>query len=188
MSRSRFFFLLSTLIALYHLVIAAQIPAFLGYFVPQQMHKAISLFCALFLVFTLVPLTGLRRGEHDEAERVERRVPWYDYVLIASAAAGAGYVVFFYESMLDYGEWGFLDTKGIVLALMLAIPLLEAVRRTIGSILVNDYHTVTGYHRTAAGVVDQPVSLVANRDRSGQKGRRGQGAGPQQQARQGQPG
>ena len=136
MTRTRFFFVLSTLIALYHLVIAAQIPGFLGYFVPQQMHKAISLFCALFLVFTLIPLTGLRRGEHDEAERIERRVPWYDYLLIASAAGGAGYVVFFYESMLDYGEWGFLDTKGIVLALMLAIPLLEAVRRTIGSILV----------------------------------------------------
>lgn len=135
MTRSRFFFALSSLIALYHLVVAGQIPAFLGYFVPHQMHKAISLFSALFLVFTLVPLAGRRRGEGTEAEEIERRVPWYDYVLIASAAAGAGFVVFFYESLLDYGEWGFMDTKGIVLSLMLAIPLLEAVRRTIGWIL-----------------------------------------------------
>lgn len=135
MNRSRFFFVLSTVIALYHLAVAGQIPAFLGYFMPHQIHKAISIFSALFLVFTLVPAAGFRHGEDREASRVERSIPWYDYLFIASAAVGAGYVVFFYESMLDYGEWGFMDTKGIVVSLMLVIPLLEALRRTIGWIL-----------------------------------------------------
>ncbi|MDP2620437.1 MAG: TRAP transporter fused permease subunit [Hyphomicrobiales bacterium] len=135
MNRSRFFFALSTLIAVYHLAVAGQIPAFLGYFVPHQIHKSISLFSALFLVFSLVPLTGLRYRPEAETERIERRIPWYDYLLIASAAVGAGYVVFFYESVLDYGEWGFMDTKGIVVSLMLVIPLLEALRRSIGWVL-----------------------------------------------------
>jgi len=135
LTRARFFFTLASLIALYHLVVAGQIPAFLGYFMPHQIHKSISLFSALFLVFTLIPVSGIRHGEDRKADRVDRRIPWYDYLLIASAAVGAGYVVFFYESMLDYGEWGFMDTKGIVVSLMLVIPLFEALRRTIGWIL-----------------------------------------------------
>lgn len=132
MKRTQLFFWLSTAIAVYHLVVAGHIPSFFGYFVPHQVHKAISVFCALILVFTLLPAGGKTYGEDTKAERTQRRVPWYDYLLMVSTACGAGFVVFFYETMLDYGEWGYLDTKGVILALMLVVPLLEATRRTIG--------------------------------------------------------
>jgi TRAP transporter 4TM/12TM fusion protein len=51
---------------------------------------------------------------------------------MASGVLGSGFVIFFHESILDYGEYGYLDTKGIILASMLVLPVLEAVRRTTG--------------------------------------------------------
>ncbi len=132
MSRSKLFFWLSSIIATYHLLVAGQVPSFFGMFVPHQVHKSVSVFFALLLVFTLLPAGGKHHGEDTKAERIERKIPWYDFALIISAGFGAGFVVFFNETILDYGEWGFLDTKGIILATMLAVPLLEAVRRTTG--------------------------------------------------------
>ena len=132
MNRSKIFFWLSSLIATYHLLVAGQVPSFFGMFVPHQVHKSISVFFALLLVFTLLPAGGKRHGEDTKAERIERKIPWYDYLLILSGGFGAGFVVFFNETILDYGEWGFLDLKGIIFAAMLAVPLLEAVRRTTG--------------------------------------------------------
>ena len=59
-------------------------------------------------------------------------MPWYDVLLLLSGLIGAGYVIFFHENILDYGEYGFRDTRGIILAMMLVVPVFEAVRRTIG--------------------------------------------------------
>ena len=132
MNRPKFFFVFSTIVAVYHLTVAGQVPSFFGLFMPHQIHKSISVFCALFLIFTLLPARGGKAGEDAKLAGIGRRIPWYDYLLIASAAGGAGFVVFFNDTILDYGELGWLDTKGIVFAAMLAIPLLEAVRRRIG--------------------------------------------------------
>jgi TRAP transporter 4TM/12TM fusion protein len=132
MNRTRFFFWASTVIALYHILVAGQLPSHLGYFMPQSIHKAISIFSALFLVFTLIPAGAERHGEETRARGSERHIPWYDFLLIAAAALGCGYVVFFHETILDYGEFGELDTRGIIFAALLVLPLFEALRRTIG--------------------------------------------------------
>ncbi len=127
---SRILVWLTSLIAIYHIVSVAQLPTWLGYFLPSNSHLAISIASALTLIFLLLPAGGKKHGEDTEAADSFRKVPWYDWLLMASALISTGFVVFFHESILDYGEYGFLDTKGIILAMMLAIPVLEAVRRT----------------------------------------------------------
>ncbi len=122
----------TTLVAIYHLLGVAQVPSYFGIFVPSNSHLAISILCALILIFLLLPASGKRHGEDTEAEGRFRRVPWYDWVLIASSAISTGFVIVFNDAFMEYGEYGFLDTPGVVLALMLAIPVLEAVRRTTG--------------------------------------------------------
>ena len=119
-------------IGLYHVIVVAGLPGWIGIFVPHQIHKSISLAGALVLIFWLLRARGDRRGEDTEARSAARRTPWYDWLLLASGLAGTGYVVFFHEQVLDYGMFGELDTRGMVLAAMLVVPLLEAVRRTTG--------------------------------------------------------
>lgn len=125
----------TSLFALYAIGMVGQLPNWFGIFIPGQIHGAASLFIALTLIFMLHGAKG-RHGVRDKDNVGKlRRLAWYDYLLILSAAVGAGYVVWFYDDLLDYGMLGFLDTKGIVLALLLVVPLLEAVRRTTGIIL-----------------------------------------------------
>ena len=119
-------------IAVYHFVSVAQLPTWLGFFLPANIHLAASISSALILVYLLLPAGGRHAGEDTEAEGRLRRVPWYDWLFMASGVIGAGFVIVNHDAILDYGEYGFLDTKGIVLALMLAISVLEAVRRTTG--------------------------------------------------------
>jgi TRAP transporter 4TM/12TM fusion protein len=137
MDRRRVLPWLTSIIALYHLVVVAQLPTWLGIFVPDQVHDAISILSALVLIYLTLPGRGrLASGAESAGDRMRAHVPWYDWLLMASAVVGAGYVVLFHENILDYGLYGELDQKGIVLSLMLAIPLLEAVRRTVGWLLV----------------------------------------------------
>jgi len=124
---------LTSAIAVYHLIVVSQLPTWFRWFIPSEVHLAISLSSAIILVFLL----RAARPKEVSAESAispgnPRHVPWYDFVLMASGLVGAGYVIFFHENILDYGEYGFLDTQGIVLSLMLAIPVLEAVRRSVG--------------------------------------------------------
>lgn len=126
---------LATAIAIYHLVVVAQGPTWFGIFLPTQLHKAVSISCAMILIFLLLPARGRKHGEDTQAESRFRRVPWYDWLLLASGLIGAGFVIVDHEAILDYGEYGFLDGKGIVLGAMLAVPVLEAVRRTTGWVL-----------------------------------------------------
>ncbi len=120
-------------IGLYHLVIVGQLPTWLGLFLPNQIHLAISAICALFLIFSL-----RRAGEsHDSPQGTGKSggkpgIPWYDYLLMISTAVGAGFVIFFFDRIDDYGMFGELDTLGTTMAMCLVIPLFEAVRRTTG--------------------------------------------------------
>lgn len=116
---------MTSIIALYHIIVAGGLLTWFGIFVPTQIHRAISVICGLTLTFLLV-----RARSNDKSEKV----PWYDYVLILSTIISAGYVVFFHDEILKYATYGFLDTKGFILALMLAIPILEAARRKTGII------------------------------------------------------
>jgi len=122
----------TSLIAVYHFIVVAQLPTWFRLFIPHNVHLAISILSAMVLIFLLLPAGGQKHGEDTEADSKFRHVPWYDYLLIASALIGAGYVIVDHEAVLDYGEFGYLDTKGIVLAVLLVIPVMEAVRRTTG--------------------------------------------------------
>ena len=132
MNRNKILVSITSIIAVYHFLVVGQIPTWFRVFVPHEVHLAISISSAMILVYLLLPAGGRIHGEDTEAEGRFRKVPWYDWLLLASGLTGAGFVIFFHESILDYGEYGFLDTKGIILAGMLAVPVLEAVRRTTG--------------------------------------------------------
>jgi len=124
---------ITAIIGVYHLTIVGQLPTWLGLFLPNQIHLAISITCALFLIFSLRRASDKHDSPHG-TEKVEggTRIPWYDYGLMAMTAVGTGFVIFFFDDMDDYSMFGELDTRGIVVALCLVIPLFEGIRRTTG--------------------------------------------------------
>jgi len=112
--------------ALYHIVVLSQLLGFLGIFVPLPLHRAVSLLFALLLVF----LSRTFRGEKQAG-----MPSWYDLIFLLAGVVGTGFVIFFFPTVLDYGFYGYLDTKGIVLCLLLVVSILEAVRRMTGLLL-----------------------------------------------------
>lgn len=117
---------LVTVIALYHIAASVQLFASLGIFIESQIQAAISLACAIVALF-LLPAGG------KKARPARVWVP--EAVLAAAALVSLGLVVFDYQQILTYSMMGSLDTKGIVLAFCLVIPLLEALRRRTGLVL-----------------------------------------------------
>jgi len=108
-------------VGFYHLAVLSEIPGYLGYFIDGQVHLAASLGFALLLIFWSEPL----RARHGISGRAPgKRIPWYDLILIAVALGSSGYIVFNLDAVLSYGMYGELDTKGIVLALGIVVPLV----------------------------------------------------------------
>lgn len=122
----------ATAIVLYHVVVVGNLAAMAGFFMPDQVHGAISLAVALTVIFLVIPASGNHHGAGRDPAAKARRPTVLDLALIACALVSLGYVVFFHDQILDYSMYGFLDGKGIVLALLLCVPLVEAVRRTTG--------------------------------------------------------
>lgn len=145
----------AAVIVLYHLAVVSNAVAWAGYFMPEQIHGAISLAAALTLIFLLRPA----RGGRPHGEGISgggRRVTPLDAVLIAAALISCAYVVFFHQDILDYSMYGFLDGQGIVMALLLCIPLVEAVRRSTGlalPILVTALVLMTVFQRFLPGIL-----------------------------------
>lgn len=119
-------------LALYEIAVIGSLPTWAGIFVPTQMHGAISLAAALSLIFIGFSSAEDRATTEVPGARRGIAARWCDLALIASTLAGTGYVVFFHDNLLDYVMYGFLDTTGLVLALLLVVPLIEAVRRVTG--------------------------------------------------------
>lgn len=113
------------LIALYHLAASVQLFAHLGLFLTSQVQASISLACALLAVM-LINAGKQKRSMIDIVLSV---------VLTVAALLSLGRVIFDYNSILTYSMMGSLDTIGVVAALMLVVPLLEALRRKTGAIL-----------------------------------------------------
>ena len=109
--------------ALYQLFMASRVLTWFGIFVPAPQHRAVSLSLGLFLIYALrSPRGSSRKGS----------LAWYDVLILAGGLLGAGFVVFDYSAYLDYSVYGYLDVKGILLVLLLAISLFEASRRLTG--------------------------------------------------------
>jgi TRAP transporter 4TM/12TM fusion protein len=134
------FALFATAISLYQIAIVGSLAAMAGIFVPQHIHRAISLAAALSVIFMMLPLFGKRSGHgvagknNDAGPGIIKRIP--DFILLACALVGLGYVIVFDEEVIQYSEMGYLDLKGMIFAAMICIPLVEAVRRTAGPILM----------------------------------------------------
>lgn len=127
------FLVFATLLALYQIAIVGNLAAHLGFFMPQQVHRAISLAGALTIVFTMVPMFAAGHGEfYKPGEPVLQPARIVSLLLLAAALYSLAYVVFFNEDVIEYSEIGFLDTKGMILAACICVPLIEAVRRTAG--------------------------------------------------------
>ena len=132
--------LFSLIIILYHFIVVGNIPAWFGLFIPGQIHSAISLTCAgLIIFFTTRAYSKIQsrtKVDNEDDAWTFKSVPLYDYIFIAALLLGNGYVLFFNENLDLYAMYGFLDTKGMVLGALLAIAVLEAVRRTAGITLL----------------------------------------------------
>jgi TRAP transporter 4TM/12TM fusion protein len=122
----------AAVVAIYHIAVLSEIPAFLGFFMPGEIHLGLSVASALILIFILRRAGASHDAASDDVAAGQSKVAWYDYVLIAMTLVGVGYIILFFEPYRDYGMYGELDTPGIVVALCLAIPLIEGVRRTTG--------------------------------------------------------
>lgn len=123
---------LTTVTALWHVVHITQITTFFGIFIAETSVKAVSLTMAVLLTFLFT--RRLEPGPNGE-DVFELRLKWHDLLLWGLLAIGCGFVVLFQDRFLDYGFYGEVDTLGMLMALFVSIPLLEAVRRKTGIVL-----------------------------------------------------
>jgi TRAP transporter 4TM/12TM fusion protein len=98
----------------------------MGLFIYSGTHNAIFLAAVLTLVFLLVPAT-------KSASR--KRVPWYDFLLIGMSLSGVVYIAITYEALLLAGGVRITPMQQ-VLALFTIIGVMEAVRRTVGWVMI----------------------------------------------------
>ena len=132
--------LLSTLIILYHYFVVGNILAIFGIFISSQIHSAISLCSAGLIIFLSgKSISGKENYSGDDTPQSGwsiTTVPVIDYFVMAALVLGCGYVIVFNENLDLYAMYGYMDTKGIILASLLTIAVLEAVRRSAGLTLV----------------------------------------------------
>lgn len=103
---------------IYCMVVVSKLPAYLGIYIAMAQYLSIALLLALLLHF-LTP----RRGANV--------VQWGEALPLLLGLPGIIFVAFFYDKVLDYEAYGFLDTKGVIFAFSLAVGLLiAAYRRT----------------------------------------------------------
>lgn len=118
------------IIAVYHLCVVSQLPTWFGVFVPDQVHKAVSLCSALFVLFLFMP-----PDRHRQEAISSRFRHSLDFCFLLLALAGGGFVIFFHDRILGYTLFGFLDRPGIIASSLLVISLLVAIRRVTGWVL-----------------------------------------------------
>ena len=145
----------ATVVVTYHLVVVGNIPAWLGFFIPGQILSAISLTCAGLVIF----LATADDGNHAAAGNAgwtPGRVRVTNYLFLLALLSGSLYVIFFNSNLDRYAMYGYLDTQGIILASLLAIGILEAVRRAAGAflpILIVFFVLVTLFQQFLPGVL-----------------------------------
>ncbi len=152
--------LFSTLIILYHLIVVGNIPAWFGMFIPGQILSAISLICAGLIIFLKAPAPSAQQKtaamEADTNVFSISSVPFINYLFLAALLIGNLYVIFFNKNLDQYALYGYLDTQGIILASLLSIGVLEAVRRVAGltlPVMIVSFVLITIFQQFLPGVL-----------------------------------
>ncbi len=109
--------------ALTAVVYVSGILSYSGVYVNRVTYLGIMLASFLALVFLLYPAT---------AGSSEKRVPWYDIILLVLAIAGPLYYSVFYPLDIWRIESGLLNQYEVILTLFSILTILEATRRVIG--------------------------------------------------------
>lgn len=122
----RIFETIAGFLALYQIIILSRLLSWFGIFIPSSQHRALSLFFVLILTFYFQ--IYIKEGK-------KRRFFLFEIIFLLLGLIGIGYVAFNYKSIIDYGSYGYLDSLGIILAILSAISLLEATRRVSGAVL-----------------------------------------------------
>ncbi len=138
---------LSGLLALYELLIASRLLTWFGFFLPAVQHRGITLFVVIFIIYSLRSASGKVR---------EGTIPWYDLIPVVVGMICAGFVAFNYDAIIDYSTYGYLDTKGILLAVCLALVLLESARRLAGwalPLIILFFMAITYYQNYLPGIL-----------------------------------
>ena len=112
--------------AVYHILMVSNTLAYLGIFILAAQHRAISL---IFVILIAYMLFSVKREKNYE------KMQWFDYLFLTAGLIGGLFPAIFYEKVVDYSLYGFLDVKGQILTLLLIISLLEGVRRATGWVL-----------------------------------------------------
>ncbi|MCL5960470.1 MAG: TRAP transporter fused permease subunit [Chloroflexi bacterium] len=118
---------------IYEVIIASRVLTLFNIYFPAVQHRAISLVLVLTIIYLSFSPGGGRTGEGKKSQG--GALAWYDVPFWLAGVVGAGFVALFYDIVLDYGSYGYLDTVGVILAALLCVALLEAVRRTAGMVL-----------------------------------------------------
>ncbi|MCL6594195.1 MAG: TRAP transporter fused permease subunit, partial [Alicyclobacillus sp.] len=109
-------------LALYEVLQVSGVFSRLQVFIPTPIHLSISLCVILLLVY----IRPGRSGWPYVALRL---------LLMMCGLCGAGFILFDYQKVLDYGSLGYVDTLGEVMAILLSLSILEATRRSLGMVL-----------------------------------------------------
>ncbi|MCL5962123.1 MAG: TRAP transporter fused permease subunit [Chloroflexi bacterium] len=128
MNRGQLLTIIAGITGLYQVVIASRVLTVFGVYFSNVPHRAVSVVLVLIIVYLSFSL----RGEKGE----DARLAWYDAPLLLGGLIGAGFIAVFYDAALDYSTRASLDTFGIIMALLLGVALLEAVRRSQDWIMV----------------------------------------------------
>jgi len=112
--------------AIYHILMVSNTLAYLGIFIQAGQHRAISL---IFVILITYMLFSVKREKNYD------KMHWFDYLFLTAGLIGGLFPAIFYEKVVEYSLYGFLDVKGQILTLLLIIALLEGVRRATGWVL-----------------------------------------------------
>ena len=77
-------------VAIYHIAVLSEIPAFMGYFMPGEIHLGLSVASALILIFILRRAGASHEASSDDVAAGQGKLAWFDYVLIAMTLTGVG--------------------------------------------------------------------------------------------------
>jgi len=116
--------IIATLFVVYCMIIISRVPSYLGIYIAMVQYLSVALLFTLLLHF-LTPRKEIRAVE------------WWDALPLILCLPGIIFNIFFYNKVLDYQAYGFLDLKGAIFAFSLAVGLLITVyRRTTWAITV----------------------------------------------------